>query len=81
MQAASRAMARSTTTALLRSSPPAGPSCCVASSGGGGALAASGALHLSSPRRPGRASRPTAVNVQAGRAFSELLSLRDDKKK
>ena len=71
MHAASRAVARSTTTALLRSSPPAGPS---SSSASRQRFAiATAAAHP----RGGRC----ALQVQAGRGFSELLSLREDKKK
>ena len=72
MHAASRAVARSTTTALLRSSPPAGPSSSSSASRQRFAIATA-AAHP----RGGRC----ALQVQAGRGFSELLSLREDKKK
>ncbi len=74
MHAASRAVARSTTTALLRSSPPAGPSSSASASASRQRFAvATAAAHP----RGGRC----ALQVQAGRGFSELLSLREDKKK
>jgi hypothetical protein len=83
MQAASRAAAArgvpSAAAALLRSAP-AGPSCRPAAALAAGWGVGDRPVSTAAPRSLRRSCRRT-LPVQAGRGFSELLSLREDKKK